>query len=236
MNRRVFVILTLLAASLCATTVARAASLTPTDDSFGYQFLPTFNMNAPPFGNFLPAGKTTTGHDTRSVLKFDLSTLGLTSAQVTSATLDLYVVSTESTTFGVSPSPGSPITVNLSALGAGAWTEGTVTNNTIPAVGAQYDSLVISGINQLVSFDVTQLVKDWLDNTVPNNGLILEGNVPVGSSPNWVYAVFSSKEFANGVDPVLNVVPEPTSVMLALVAVPALAWLARKRVRSKRSR
>lgn len=230
MNCRVFVILSLLAAGLCLARPAAAATLAPTDDSFGYQFLPAFNMNSPPFGAFLPAGLTDSGHNTRSVLKFDVASLGLTSADVTSATLDLYVVSTESTTFGISPSAANPITVNLSALGAGAWDETTVTDATIPAVGSQYDALTIDAINQVVSFDVTALVKDWLDGAISNNGLILEGDAVVGSSPNFVYAVFASKDNGTVPSPVLSVVPEPATAWLALCALPALAWLGRRRV------
>ncbi|REK10532.1 MAG: hypothetical protein DWQ37_16185 [Planctomycetota bacterium] len=236
MNCRVFVILSLLAV-VCVARPAEATPLAPTDDAFGYQFLPAFNMNSPPFGAFLPAGLTTTGHSTRSVLAFDVASLGLTSAEVVSASLDLYVISTEATTFGVSPSAANPITVNLSALGAGAWDETTVTDGSIPAVGAQYDQLTIDAINQTVSFDVTALVKDWLDGTVTNNGLILEGDTPVGGSPDWIYAVFASKDNGTVPLPQLTVVevPEPASAWLALVALPALAWLGRRRLGAKQA-
>jgi hypothetical protein len=152
----------------------------------------------------------------------------VTGAQVASATLNLFVGNTTTTGFGVNPSGGSPITVNLSAL-TGSWDETTVAWGTIPGVGAQYDSLVINGINQTVSFDVTQLVKDWLDNTVTNNGLILEADSAVGSSPNWVYATFVSSSGANVPALVITPVPEPSTVVLALCALPGLAWVAMRR-------
>ena len=196
MNRRVLITLMLTLAAGLATQSAQAAPLLPTDDGFGYQFLGDSPLNnGPPFSNFLPAGDTTTGHDTKSALKFDVASLGLTSGDVTSASLDLFVVDSTTTGFGVSPSPANPITVNLFALGPGFWNEAALTWNNMPATsGTAYDSLVIDGINQTVSFDMTQLVKDWLDGSVPNNGLALIANSPVGSSPNWVYAVFSSAE------------------------------------------
>src|SRR5262249_17630104 len=104
---------------VCA-AVAQTAygiSLAPSGDTFGYQFLPNMNLNTSPgFGDALPAGATTTGHDTKSVLSFDLSSVGLTGAQVQSASLNLFVVDTVSTGFGASPSPSSPITVDLAPL------------------------------------------------------------------------------------------------------------------------
>jgi len=232
MNRRVFTTLTLTAAGLFYCNAALAITINPSEatskDTFGYQFLPAMNLNGGGFGGFLPAGATTTGHDTKSILEFDLTGVGVTSAQVASATLNLFVIDTVATGFGISPSPGSPITVNLSAL-TGSWDESTVAWGTIPASGAEYDSLVISGINQTVSFDVTQLVKDWLDTTVTNNGLVLEGDAPVGSSPNWVYAVFGSSAGANVPALIITPVPEPSTVVLALCALPALAWAAIRR-------
>lgn len=232
MNCRVIAPLMLTAAGLFFCNAAQAITINPSEatskDTFGYQFLPTTNLNSPPFGSLLPAGLTTTGHDTKSILEFDLTGVGVTSAQVASATLNLFVIDTATTGFGVSPSPGSPITVNLSAL-TSSWDETTVAWSTIPASGAEYDSLVIDGINQTVSFDVTQLVKDWLDNTVTNNGLVLEGDAPVGSSPNWVYAVFSSSAGNNVPALVITPVPEPSTVILALCALPGLAWVAMRR-------
>lgn len=227
MKYRMFVILFSLAAGVVWGPAADAAPLAPTDDSFGYQFLSGMNLNSPPFGSFLPSGRTTTGHDTKSVLKFDLSSVTLTAEEVTSATLDLYVVPTEATGFGVSPSPTSPITVNLFALAPGAWDEGTVTWNSIPAAAGQFDSHTISGTSQTVSFDVTALVQQWLSGDLANGGLLLEADQPVGSSPNWVYAVFSSSE--GQVSPELNIVPEPGGMALALVALPALAWTCGRR-------
>ena len=72
-------------------------------------------------------------------------------------------------------------------------------------------------------------MKDWLDNTVTNNGLVLEGDAPVGSSPNWVYAVFSSSAGNNVPALVITPVPEPSTVILALCALPGLAWVAMRR-------
>jgi hypothetical protein len=234
MNRRVFATLILTAAVLFSCNAAQAITINPSEatskDTFGYQFLPAMNLNGGGFGSFLPAGKTSTGHDTKSILEFDLTGVGLTGAQVSSATLNLYIIDSPETGFGISPTPGAPITVNLSALTA-AWDESTVGWSTIPASGAEYDSLVINGINQIVSFDVTFLVQDWLNGDLVNNGLILEADAAVGLSPDWVYAVFASSGNTNYTIPSLTItpVPEPSTIVLAFCAVPALAWVAIRR-------
>lgn len=227
MNRRVLIILMLLAVS-ALTSTAQAVSLNSSGDTFGYQFLPALNLNSAPFGAWLPAGATTTGHDLKSAIQFDLSGLGLTGAQVQSATLDLWVVDSTSTGLGgISPTPGSPVLVDLHALTA-SWDATTLTWSTFPAAGALYSSLSINGINQLVSFDVTTLVQDWLDGALANHGLVLSGNTPVGVSPNWVIPVFGAGSAVPG--PVLSiaVVPEPSTVILALCSLPLAVWQMRR--------
>lgn len=232
MNCRVIFTLITFAAGLAA-QAAHGATLLPTDDGFGYQGTPTIAQSENGFAPFLPVGATTSGHGTSSALRFDLSSLGLTAGQVSSATLDLFLVDTALTGFGINPTPAQPLTVNLFGLGAGAWTESTLTYSNLPtAVGAAYDSVAFTGFNQAVSFDVTELVKDWLDGTLANNGLSLLPNAAVGSSmTGWVFATFSSSESMTASSPMLNVVavPEPGSLVLALFAVPALAWYGRRR-------
>lgn len=215
---------------------AHAATLLPTDDGFGYQGTPTIAQSGGGFAPFLPVGATTTGHSTYSAIRFDLSSLGITASQVSSATLNLFAGDITATGFGVNPTPGQPLTVNLFGLGAGAWTEDTLTFSNLPsAVGGAYDTEVVSGFNQIVTFDVTELVKDWLDGTLTNNGLSLIPETAVGGSPFWVYAGFLSSE-STGIGPTLEVtaVPEPGSVALAMCAVPALVWYGRRRFRGCR--
>lgn len=242
MNCRVYCTMMICALALATGRAAHGVTVTPpTDDSFGYQFLPTMNLNAPTpgFGAVLPVGKTATGHDTKSVIQFDISGVGLTGPQVASATLDLSVIDTTTTGFGANPSPGSPITVDLFPL-LSSFDETTVNWNTIPSAGPLETSLVISGFNQTVSFDVTDLVKDLLDASASDFSVLLEANAAVGGSPSWVYAVFASNTAGgpgtSGQPGVLTIteVPEPSSVLLALCAVPAaaLAWRRRNRRRA----
>ena len=217
---------------LVADNAAYAITLQPNEstgqDGFGYQFLPTTNVHFPQFSNWLPAGATTTGHDTQSVLKFDLTSVGLTGAQVASASIELYAISTESTNFGVSPSGGQPITVDMYAA-TSSWDESTVTWNTLPTLGSLTDSVVVNAINQTFTFDVTDLVKQWLDSPVSNNGVLLKAPNAVGESPSWVYAVFNSSNGSPAPALVINAVPEPSTWLLAALAAPALAWVGVRR-------
>jgi hypothetical protein len=179
------------------------------------------NWNAAPFGALLAAGKTSSGHDTESFVQFDLSSVPYTAGQVTSATLHLYVVDTAAAGFGTSPTVASPVLVDLFGV-TGSWTEAGLTWGTKPAVSATTtDAVSISAINQWITFDVTSLVVDWLDGSLTNNGLSLVANAiaPVASTA----AVFDSSAGANM--PYLTVVPEPSTALLALLAVPALGWL-----------
>ncbi len=230
----VIVCAAMLAASPAGYGITLQPDETASKDSFGYEFLATTNLNNPPFGALLPAGGTTTGHDSKSVIEFDLSSVSLTGSQVQSASLDLFVVDATTSGFGVNPTPGSPLTVNLSPL-TGSWDEATVDWSTIPTQGAVETSQVISGHNLPVSFDVTNLVKLWLDGGLTNNGMILEADSPVGSSPNWVTAAFSSAS-GTGAAPALVItpVPEPSAVLLALLGGAGAMWMLRGRCRRRR--
>lgn len=231
MNRRVICSLI-----ICAAVANTAFGITiqpneaDSSDTFGYQFLPAMNLSGGGFGTMLAVGATTTGHDTQAVIAFDLAAVGLTGAQVQSASLNLFAIDTALTGFGASPTPGAPITVDLAPLAA-SFDEATVAWATIPAAGAVETSQSIDGINQTFSFDVTDLVKQWLDGALTNNGVLLTANAPVGGSPSWVYAVFSSASGQVAPALVITPVPEPASALLALIAAPAIACAAVRRVR-----
>lgn len=73
---------------------------------------------------------------------------------------------------------------------AGAWDEGSITNNTAPALGSLLTSLSFDATNEdrWVTVDIKSLVKDWLDNVVPNNGVALV------AAPGGLNVTFNSKE------------------------------------------
>ena len=85
---------------------------------------------------------------------------------------------------------------------AGDWDEGSITNNTAPALGSLLTSLSFDATSEArwVTVDITPLVKDWLDNVLPNNGIALI------AAPGGLNVTFNSKE--NGTtshEPVLEV-------------------------------
>ena len=115
-------------------------------------------------------------------VQFDLSTLptGTTGSDVAKATLTLGVNSV--------PKAGSFDVFRVTS----AWTEATInavaapTLNGSPEVSAV--PLAVTDKGDFKTIDVTQLVKDWLDNVLPNNGIALVPNAA------GVSAVFDSKE------------------------------------------
>ena len=172
-----------------------------------------------------PAGPTAS-HFTRTLIKFDLT--GVTLNPGEKATLGLYVRNNdpvgESPSFGVSPTPGLPITVSVLPA-TQPWTETVVTWNSYTATattGATITSTVVDSIGKYYTFDVTPQVQAWIDNPATNLGFELRGNTVV-SGRTYVYAIFDSSAAANR--PYLEVaaVPEPASALAGTLALGILA-------------
>jgi hypothetical protein len=224
----------LFVASLAMFSTAQAVTIAPSEatseDTFVYEGFPDDNFDignaGPTFGRILGVGVTNSGHTTETLLKFDLSGVGLLSGQVTAATLTLR---SQSTPFGANPAPANPVLVDLYA-NAAAFSETGMTWNTARPLGSLYASTSVNDINTLFNWDVTQLVKDWLDGTIPNHGVLLKGNAAVPVGPTYAVATFGSSSTILGFVPTLTVVPEPSSVVLALMGLGATLIVARKRL------
>ncbi len=98
-----------------------------------------------------------------ALLRFDLLAVpaGTTSAQVGRATLRVYVNRVNV--------PGA-LTVQPVM---GAWNEGAVTQQTLPPLGNAVDVEAATDEGQFVVFDVTALVKGWIDTPATNFGFAL---------------------------------------------------------------
>src|SRR6185295_14781185 len=107
-------------------------------------------------------------------LAFDFSSLpvGTTGADVSKAVLTLWVSKV-----------AVPGNVALTRLNGG-WSEGTITLNTAPPLGAQeVADISITKAKQFITVDVTRLVKDTLDLSYGNYGLAIvpqDATVDVG--------------------------------------------------------
>src|SRR5260370_7155294 len=118
--------------------------------------------------------------DHAGLLKFKLTpTLppGTIGRHIGKATLKLFVSTV-----------GAPGQIQVHRV-TGVWTEQSVTDATFPALGPLEGTVSINagGDGKWVTLDVTQLVKDWLDGVLPNNGVSLVA--AAGTD-----AIFDSKE------------------------------------------
>lgn len=194
-------------------------------DTFVYQFLPTFNFDGPGWNALFATGTTGTGHDIRGLIRFDLTGLSLDAGEV--ATLNLWVTDTAAAGFGVSPSPAAPVTTDLH-LATSSWTASTVTWATQPTYNpAIIDSQLVDGINRWVSFDVTATVSQWLADPSGNFGFVATQRDIVNNGGR-VMGVFEASAGQNR--PYLQIAPIPEPSALALLGGTAMLLVRRRRV------
>jgi hypothetical protein len=130
--------------------------------------------NAPPGGLF------------QGFVRFDLSAIP-EGALVTRATLRAYV--------NYFSKPGRVLVLPV----YGPWTEANLSGATAPPIGDPIASinLVSERLRSYVNADITQLVQDWVNGDVDNNGVALAGD-----PTNDVWVRFDSKENIQGSHPI----------------------------------
>ena len=152
--------------------VGAHAQLTPSGDAYTNTADPTTNYGAKTLLNVESASQT-------SYIQFNLASIpaGYTSADITKATLKLYVNTvTKAGSFNVDY-------VN------GTWSESTITADLAPTLGSTIAAsvpLTTTDKNQYILIDITAALQAWLSGT-PNDGIALVGNSPLN-------AAFDSKE------------------------------------------
>jgi len=153
--------------------VAMAQTVPLTQDSYIDSGNPTIN-----YGNVATI-KVGAGSD--GLVQFDPSQLpsGTTAANIAKATLTLFV-NQLGTAGGIDISEATS-----------PWAELTVTYNTLPSLGAPFQSNVpVSVANEYVSTDVTSAVQGWVSTPASNFGFLL---APAVAAPSTSVA-FDSKE------------------------------------------
>lgn len=120
-----------------------------------------------------------------ALLKFDLSSLpqGRTVSNVLSATMTVFLSRVSK--------PGA---VSLSRV-SGDWTEEGIPVVTLTSITGQTAVIGATAKNNFIRFDVTDLVKSWMDGSVVNAGLAIGANA---SGPGIVIALDSKENTATG--------------------------------------
>ena len=148
------------------------------------------------------------GKIVRSLVEFNLTSIP-TGATVTNAKLRIYLRS--SWEF-----PGRYDTITAYRAN-GNWTESGVTWNNKPPAGAQYGSEEVPTSDWgWYELDVTNLVKRWVNGSIPNQGILLRGEEASGSNSSW--RGFSTREWTY--PPELTVTYSSSSVAAPTVHAP----------------
>jgi Collagen triple helix repeat (20 copies) len=160
-----------------AESPARAALATLTDDAYTSGAQRTQNFGSAPVLTLQGPGPATA----RVYLRFDLSTLpaGTRGPDVGRALLRLWVNSV---------TKGGMFDVHTVK---GGWTEGAITAATAPPPGRDEVTgvpVTLRDRNTFVLVDLTDLVRDWLDRVLENNGVVLQPNAA------GIAVAFDSKE------------------------------------------
>jgi hypothetical protein len=183
-----------------AATITLQPDETTSEDVFTYEFLSGDNLNNYPiagfnFGKLLATANTNgAGHDTKSLLRFDLSSTGLVyPGQVQSAALKLRVLDSKSVGFPVAnASAANPVNVDVYPV-TETWSETKVTWNTLPDTeAASVSSAKVTGPNQTVTFSLTDTVKDWVNSPTTNDGILLAQRESKFSGSQFIGIVFAS--------------------------------------------
>src|SRR2546430_5158631 len=143
------------AAAVLAMPEADAHTTAGSPRTFGA--LKTLRIQGPPVRNRVRT----------AFIKFDLSTLppGTTGSEVTRATLMVFVNAVRV--------PGSLDVRQVTS----AWSEATISGTNEPTLGATIASALLAPAkNEFLMVDVTAMVKDWLDDVAPNDGVALVAN------------------------------------------------------------
>lgn len=180
-------------------------------------------------------GTVDAGHSAHTWIRFDVNSTGLTGAQVASAKLNLFAIDGLAATGAFdNPTVTNPVTVDVYEA-PGSWGEQTLTFNSEPGTGTNLiASVTQTGVDQWLTWDVTSLVKAWLDGTAAQDGFLLQQRDVVfaaqgtGGLIGYVASLYASSAAGPGgailgdasQRPFLEIteVPEPSAAAVLLAA------------------
>jgi hypothetical protein len=115
----------------------------------------------------------------RSLVKFDLGAIPSV-AYIHDASLH---IRTYGTCYQGAQTPRTATVYRITS----GWSESLVTWANQPALGEAHSSAPIPAESSIWhSFDVTHLVRDWVDGTLPNHGVAIRGPEGTASDPAWI--------------------------------------------------
>lgn len=185
-----------------------------------------------PLTSNLDAYNPSSGANFISYIAFDLSSIPLAGAHVTSSTLELYARQAAGIANGMASIAG-PVVVEL-RLVTSPWSETAIDYFAQPSVGALVASQIVNAGGQFYSFDVTSAVQGWLNNPTSNNGLQITVATPGGEAFFFASGGTNANAHPDSQDPRLTVVPEPSATVALVLGGVALATLVCPRRRAAR--
>lgn len=222
----------LAAACVISALPASAATVIKPDaatskDTFVYSFLPAFNFNSGGFSSVLASGLTTSNHNLRTLVQFDLTGISMQPGDI--ATLNLFVSDAVGLGFpGVAnPTTTDPVTIDAFPITA-AWDANLVSWNAQPTFGSAVDDVLVDGVGRYFTFDVTSQVQTWLNDPSSNFGFSLQQRTVVPTPAGSAVALYHSSANANRPFLYVGVVPEPGAI-LGLAAAGGMLTLRRRR-------
>ncbi len=166
---------------LLAAASLHAQTLTPLQDSDVYAYLDRPTSSVATLG--VSASGTGAPHSQRSLIQFDLTGVTLPANQLGTATLRLYVVQPD-------PNYGNLGTGDVGVFRQGsAWSVGTLRwSHLQPAEAHGTFAITATSGDTWVEIDVTSLVRDWLADSSPNHGFLLQAATEDPATLNVTFA------------------------------------------------